>query len=215
LVTLRQVRLEGDSMDAHDPTSEPEEFDYNAMHQWIDSKPVGEYDSGGGGEYTPPPVGQYGLKLIKKHPTTEVKPEFNDSGKPKYQAQFEFEIVEAEEPEWLGHIIKQYYTLSLNEKSNLRPVVEALTGRPLRPTDRMGWADGTKTGPTGETITVVGIGNKTMRATITHRTNQRGLVLPKIMGPIPWKPRKPKTTTPTPEPEAVPAGGIEIEEVPF
>jgi len=197
-------------MDANNPEAGTDQFDYQQMENWVDEQNVGSYE--GSGEYTPPPVGQYGLKLARKHPTTPVKPEFNDSGKPKFQAQFEFEIIEADDEQWLGHIIKQYYTISLNEKANLRPVIEALAGRPLLPTDRMGWKDGTQVDAQGNVWNVVGIGGKTMRATITHKTNQRGQTLPKIMGPIPWKAKKTKTA---PEPEAATVGGTNMEDVPF
>jgi len=164
------------------PTGD-DQFDYNEMNDWTDERSVEAFNTLP--TYVPPPVGQYVFKLVKKHPNTPVKPEFNKSGKPKYQAQFEFEIVQAADPAWLGHIVKQFYNISLNEKSNLLPVVQALIGRDLAATDKMGWKDGQRQNPDGTVDNVVGIGGRYMSATLTHKKNQQGKTYPKLIGPIP------------------------------
>jgi hypothetical protein len=167
------------------PTGD-DQFDYNEMNDWTDDRSVESFNTLP--TYTPPPVGQYVFKLTRKHPNTPVKPEFNKSGKPKFQAQFEFTIVGTPpglEAEWTGHVVKQFYNISLNEKSNLLPVVQALIGRDLEATDKMGWQDGQRANADGTVDNIVGIGGRYMSATLTHKKNQQGKVYPKLIGPIP------------------------------
>ena len=204
--------------------SNEESFDFAKMEAWTEDKTVSEFDTLP--EWTPPPVGIYHFKLVRKGENTLVPLQFNDSGRPKYQARFDFEIIGGSDPSQIGEVVRQYYNITLNEKSNLRPIVEALNGRPLQPTDKMGWKDGVIQNQDGTTSQVIGIGGKCLTATLTHRKAESGKVYAKLMGPIPYAPQV--TTAPAPTPPAAPPvapalapvqpdeeAGIDMDKVPF
>jgi hypothetical protein len=193
-------------------TSGEDQFDQAAMESWTVDKTVGDFDTLP--EYTPPPVGIYHFKLVRKDPNTLVDARFNTSGKPKYQAKFHFEIFNSPDPQWNGEIVHQYYNISLNELSNLRKVVEALIGRPLLPTDKMGWKDGQVTNADGTISNVVGIGGRMMTATLTHRKAESGRIYPKLEGFIPYKIAPPPAPAAV-APEEMDTSGIEMDKVPF
>lgn len=201
------------------PTQSGEDqFDPVKMENWTEDKTVDEFNTLP--EYTPPPVGIYHFKLVRKDENQPVNPKFDETGK-KLQARFHFEIFNSPDPQYNGEIVHQYYTISLNEMSNLRKVVEALIGRPLMPSDKMGWKDGTKQNPDGTISTVVGIGGKMMTATLTHRTSQAGRLYPKLEGFIPYRalPIQPEAT-PAPAPAPMPIqsddeADIDLNKVPF
>jgi len=171
---------------------------------WQTGKTVEDYNSGG--DFVLPEEDTYTLKLVDKDPDEPVAAEFNKTGKPKFRAKFKFEIVD--DDDFGGTVINQFYTISLNEKSNLLPVVRALVGRDLEPTDRIGWEDGVWTDDAGNEFSVVGIGGKKMKATIKHEKKEDGRIFPKIVGPIALRARGGKKAAEPVEPE-------ESEDVPF
>lgn len=140
-------------------------------------------DYEGGGPLLP--LGNYTLELIGKGPDEPQKPEYDPEGK-KRRAQFTFEVVEdtndhvddAGNPvSYVGTRIKPFYTISLHEKSKLRPVVEALMGGKLQRDQRVG-AD------------LIG---RRMKATIQHGTAEStGKPYAYIAAALPVRP--PRTT---------------------
>jgi hypothetical protein len=129
-----------------------------------------------------PPVDVYTFKLVGKDPDMKQKPEYDPSGT-KLRARFHFEVVDDED--WKGTVIKVYYNLTLNDQGFWLPVVEALLGRPLEATERVGF----KAGPG-----VTGLEGRLMRATLKHDTKSDGKVYPRLESPMPAKTKKGKAT---------------------
>lgn len=157
-------------------------MDRMMMENWTEEMSVEQFNETP--DWTPPPVNIYHFRLVRKDPNTPVNPMYDTTGK-KVQAKFYFVIIDCEDPTLNGIEIRQFYTISLNEKANLRPIVEALIGRNLLPTDKMGWKDGFA----ADGSTIVGIGGKTMTATLTHDRRDNGKVYARLMGPIPYRPQ--------------------------
>lgn len=93
--------------------------------------------------------GTYVVEFIGKGKSEEVKKEYDPEGRKK-RAPFYFRIVEDRNDHtdeegnplsFVGRTLTQYYTISLHEKSKLRPVVEALMGGKLDPDAVLGPGD--------------------------------------------------------------------------
>jgi hypothetical protein len=179
------------------------DFNYDEMNSWTTDLSVDDYNQQP--EFVLPDPDVYTVELVKKHPTTKVKPEFNKSDKDKYQARFDFKIVD--DPDF-DQTIPMWMNITLNEKSTLLPWVEALAGFKLQPTDHIGWEDGTWQDADGNEFRTVGLGGKRCRATLSHYTNKAGKTYAKLTGPIPIrKTRKAKDAV-----EGPPSGN---DDVPF
>jgi hypothetical protein len=167
---------------------------------WAIGGSVADYNQGG--DWTLPDEDSYTLRLVDKGPDEPVDPKYNKTGKPKYRAKFVFEI--EDDPDFEGTKINQYYTISLNEKSNFFPVVKALLGRDLEPTDHIGWEDGVETDAEGNEYDVIGLAGRAMKATIKHDKKEDGRVFPKIDGPVPLRKRGAKKAAPVEVDESAP-----------
>lgn len=128
--------------------------------------------SGTGEKFEYPVEDTYTFEFVEKGPDEPVAEKYNPNGN-KFKARFTFRIVGDEDYE--GTDIYQWYTLSLNEKSNLRPVVEALLGGPLT---------------AGQEITSEALIGKRMKAMLKHRKTEEGKVYVRLEGAIPVRDKK-------------------------
>ena len=173
-------------------------LDRAIMENWTESMTVEQFNEAP--EWTPPPQGIYHFRLTRKDPNQPVSPQFDSTGR-KVQAKFYFTIIDCDDhPELNGVEIRQFFTISLNEKANLRPFVSALIGRELLPTDKMGWKDGV----TADGATVVGIGEKCITATLIHDKRDTGKVYARLQSPLPYQPKQAQSLYPQPQPAPAP-----------
>lgn len=115
--------------------------------------------------------GVYILTLASVDEPVKVLPKYDPSGK-KYRARFVFEVVSdvTGDTAWAGTKVSMYYTLTMNEKSNLYPVAKALMGGQVDP---------------GQRITPTMLIGKQMQAMIAHgEPNDNGDVWPVIKSPM-------------------------------
>ena len=115
--------------------------------------------------------GVYILTLASVDEPVKVLPKYDPSGK-KYRARFVFEVVSdvTGDTAWEGTKVSMYYTLTMNEKSNLYPVAKALLGGQVDP---------------GQRITPTMLIGKRMQAMIAHgEPNDNGDVWPTIKSPM-------------------------------
>lgn len=145
-------------------------------------------------EYIDP--GTYVFELTAKGPDEQMKPEFDPEQKKK-RAQFSFTVVEDNNnfeqevldsngngtgefvpKSWVGYVHKQFYTVSLHEKSNLYPVIKALMGGKLERDQQIG-------------MEILG---RRFIGTITDATNQTtGKTYRTLAAPLPYRPRRGQT----------------------
>jgi len=152
-------------------------------------------------EYELPPIGVYQFELVEKGEDQPVAEQFDPTGT-KRRARFQFQIVDDED--WEGAKIGVFYNLSLNEKSYFLPVVEALLGRTLGATERVGWEDDASQG-------VVGIGHRRMMGTLKHDVKQDGRTFGRIESPFPIRTSKGSKAKAAPTITEAP----ELSDVPF
>jgi hypothetical protein len=148
---------------------------YQQDTDWLAAGTVGDYE----GQFVLPEIGTYVFRLVEKSPDELKKPEYQKTGEDK-QAKFFFEILD--DPDYADARVMQWFAISFNERSALRPFVEAGIGRKLKKTDKVGW----KQNPNDPDS--VGIENLTFRATLTHNVKGPDKIYPKLSSPLPLKP---------------------------
>ena len=109
-----------------------------------------------------------------------------------------------DDEDWEGFVLKQYINISLNDKSALRPFVEAMLGRDLEAKEKIGWRDNPATNTTG-------IGNLRFRAILKEDRKEDGRVFGRLDSPLPLKSRRTPTTTTV----TAPTPAVENDDVPF
>lgn len=82
--------------------------------------------------------GFYIVRLDSVDDPVKVLPKYDPSGK-KFRARFVFEVISdvTGDTTWAGIKVSMYYTLTMNEKSNLYPVAKALLGGQVDPGQRI------------------------------------------------------------------------------
>lgn len=108
------------------------------------------------------PEGLYELELVDIGPRVPLNPEFDPEQK-KRKAKFTFEV--RNDPEWEGTKVTAWYTISMHKLANLLPVVKALMGGKIDPSQPF------------RKETLIG---RRMQAMLSHRTDKEGRTWPNI-----------------------------------